>query len=184
MGSRRGKEGLFAGCILGGGNCSDWNSCKQTDTSWPFGGNITKERNRTDANGTVCPVFMEFMVVMPGSKKQGKKRTGYSLSDTRLAFVPLGTQDTDPADRGWCVDGNAGWIWHLHQQLFFGKYWKKNKVVFPVWEKILLGLTTGKRRHGWSLYVQFLLQNMGESGSGESWRAACSGDYGNFPVEK
>lgn len=25
----------------------------------------------------------------------------------------------------------------------FGKYWKKNKVVFPVWEKILLGLTTG-----------------------------------------
>lgn len=36
-------------------------------------GNITKERNRTDANGTVCPVFMEFMVVMPGSKSREKE---------------------------------------------------------------------------------------------------------------
>ena len=39
--------------------------------------------------------------------KAGKKKDGYSLSDIRVAFVPLGTQDTDPADRGWCVDGNA-----------------------------------------------------------------------------
>ena len=83
-----------------------------------------------DAFRTVCPVFMEFMVAVPGSKKLGIMRTGYSLSVSRLAFVPLGTQDTDPADRGWCVDGNAGWIWHLHQQLFFGKYWKKKQSCF------------------------------------------------------
>ena len=73
------------------------------------GRTFAKERNRTDANGTGCPVFMEFMVVMPGSKKQGKKRTGYSLSDTRLAFVPLGTQDTDPADRSW-LSGWERWL--------------------------------------------------------------------------
>ena len=143
-----------------------------------------EERNRTDANGTVCHVFMEFMVVMPGSKKQGKKRTGYSLSDTRLAFVPLGTQDTDPADRGWCVDGNAGWIWHLHQQLFFGKYWKKKQSYFSCLGEDPSGADHRKRSMDGPCMCSISYRTWGNRALEKAGVAACSGDYGNFPVEK
>ena len=78
-------------------------------------GNITKERNRMDAFRTVCPVFMEFMVAVPGSKTQGKKKDGSSVSGIRVAVFPVGTQYIAAAH--WCrhMDGNGDGIWYLHQ---------------------------------------------------------------------
>ena len=47
---------------------------------------------------------------------------------------------------------------------------RKNKVVFPVWEKILLGLTTGKRSMDGPCMCSISYRTWGKSGSGESWR--------------
>jgi len=181
MGSRRGKEGLLLAVFWVVAIALIGTAANRLILHGPLGGTL---QNRTDANGTVCPVFMEFMVVMPGSKKQGKKRTGYSLSDTRLAFVPLGTQDTDPADRGWCVDGNAGWIWHLHQQLFFGKYWKKKQSYFSCLGEDPSGADHRKRSMDGPCMCSISYRTWGNRALEKAGVAACSGDYGNFPVEK
>ena len=71
--------------------------------------------NRMDAFRTVCPVFMEFMVAVPGSKTQGKKKDGSSVSSIRVAVFPVGTQYIAAAH--WCrhMDGNGDGIWYLHQ---------------------------------------------------------------------
>ena len=129
MGSRRGKEGLLLAVFWVVAIALIGTAANRLILHGPLGRTLQKkETGRMLMELSVLFLWNLWWLCL--AVKAGKKRTGYSLSDTRLAFVPLGTQDTDPADRGWCVDGNAGWIWHLHQQLFLENIGRKTKLFF------------------------------------------------------
>lgn len=114
MGSKKRKEGLLLAVFWLAAVILIGTAANRLILHGPVG-NITKERNRMDAFRIVCPVFMEFMVAVPGSKTQGKKKDGSSVSGIRVAVFPVGTQYIAAAH--WCrhMDGNGDGIWYLHQ---------------------------------------------------------------------
>ena len=183
MGSRRGKEGLLLAVFWVVAIALIGTAANRLILHGPLGGTLQKkETGRMLMELSVLFLWNLWWLCL--AVKQGKKRTGYSLSDTRLAFVPLGTQDTDPADRGWCVDGNAGWIWHLHQQLFFGKYWKKKQSCFSCLGEDPSGADHRKRSMDGPCMCSFSYRTWGNRALEKAGVAACSGDCGNFSVEK
>ena len=130
MGSRRGKEGLLLAVFWVVAIALIGTAANRLILHGPLGGTLQKkETGRMLMELSVLFLWNLWWLCL-AVKSREKKRTGYSLSDTRLAFVPLGTQDTDPADRGWCVDGNAGWICICINNCFWKILEEKTKLFF------------------------------------------------------
>ena len=182
MGSRRGKEGLLLAVFWVVAIALIGTAANRLILHGPLGGTLQKkETGRMLMELSVLFLWNLWWLCLAVKSREKRGLAIACLIPGWLLFL-WGHRILIPLIG--CVDGNAGWIWHLHQQLFFGKYWKKKQSCFSCLGEDPSGADHRKRSMDGPCMCSISYRTWGNRALEKAGVAACSGDYGNFPVEE